>query len=50
VAQLVATVGIQLTGAGLFRAVAELRWRSIDWLEFRPLRIGRAAIYSGTRA
>jgi hypothetical protein len=50
VTQLVAVVGIQLAGAGLFRALAELRWRSIDWLKFRPLRIGRNAIHSGTRA
>jgi hypothetical protein len=49
VTQLAATVGIQLAGAALFRGLAELRWRSIDWLKFRPLRIGRSFGYSGTR-
>ena len=50
VAQLTAAVALQLVGAGFFRALAERRWRSIDWLKFRPLRIGRNAIHSGTRA
>jgi hypothetical protein len=48
--QVGAMLAIQLVAAGAFRAVAELRWRSIDWLKFRPLRIGRNAIHSGTRA
>jgi hypothetical protein len=50
VAQLTAAVALQLVGAGFFRALAERRWRSIDWLKFRPLRIGRSAMHSGTRA
>jgi hypothetical protein len=41
---------VQLAAAGVCRAVAEFRWRSIDWLRFRPMRIGRNAIHGGTRA
>jgi hypothetical protein len=48
-AQLATVVGLQLAGAGVFRLVAELRWRSIDWLRFRPMRLGRNEIHWGTR-
>jgi hypothetical protein len=39
-----ALLGVQLAAAAVLRAVAELRWRSIDWLRLRPTRLGRSAL------
>jgi hypothetical protein len=39
-----ALLGVQLAAAGVFRAVAEFRWRRIDWLKLRVMRLGRSAI------
>jgi hypothetical protein len=36
--QLSTVVVVQLAGAVLLRALAVRRWRSIDWLQFRPVR------------
>jgi hypothetical protein len=36
-------LAIQLAAAGACRAAAELRWRNIDWLRLRPMRLGRSA-------
>ena len=41
--QVGALLGIQLIAAGVLRVIAELRWRSIDWLRLRPMRLGRSA-------
>jgi hypothetical protein len=39
-----ALLGVQLTAAAVLRVVAELRWRNIDWLKLRPMRLGRSAV------
>jgi hypothetical protein len=39
-----ALLGVQLAAAGVLRALAELRWRSIDWCKLRIMRLGRSAI------
>ena len=42
--QVGALLAIQLAAAAVLRAVAELRWRSVDWLRLRPKRVVRSAI------
>jgi hypothetical protein len=42
--QVGALLGIQLAAAAVFFAIAERRWRNIDWLRLRPMRLGRNAI------
>jgi hypothetical protein len=37
-------LGVQLAVAAVLRVVAELRWRKIDWLRLRPMRLGRSAL------
>jgi hypothetical protein len=39
-----ALLGVQLAAAAVLRVVAELRWRNIDWLRLRPMRLGRSAV------
>jgi hypothetical protein len=39
-----ALLGVQLAAAGVLRIVAARRWRHIDWLKLRPMRLGRRAM------
>jgi hypothetical protein len=39
-----ALLGVQLAAAIVLRALAEFRWRNIDWLKLRVMRLGRSAI------